>query len=286
MNQSLQLQPIPRYESLDRATFIEAFLKPGKPVIMQNYGAHWPAMQKWTYAYLKAGCGEVDVPLYEEAFAGSDSDYMEAALKLPFKEYLEKIEAGPTKLRMFLFDVFKHMPQLLNDFDYPDMGVSYLKRYPFFFFGGQSAYVDVHYDLDHSHVFLTQFAGQRRIILFGPEYSRHLYQHPFTVSCNIDFRNPDFARYPKLCEAVGYESILEHGDTVFIPSKWWHYIEYLTGGFGLSLRAMPNGLHRKAAGLMSIAKLKLIDARMSKVLGARRWYETKEKMAQKRASGL
>lgn len=286
MLQQLQLQSLPRVDVLDRETFIEHYLKPGKPVIMRSFAAHWPAMQKWTYEYLKTGCGAVEVPLYEEAFAGSGNDYMAAAKKMKFADYLDLIQAEPTHLRMFLFDVFKHMPNLLADFDYPDLGITFLKRFPFFFFGGEGSYVDIHYDLDHSHVFLTQFAGTKQVILYGPHNSKHLYQHLFTVSCNIDFRNPDLERYPKLLDAIGYEGTLEHGDTLFIPSKWWHYVYYTTGGFSLSLRALPNGLHKRAAGLISIGKLKLLDANLSKILGAKRWYDMKEKIAQRRGKHL
>ena len=63
-------------------------------------------------------------------------------------------------------------------------------------------------------------------------------------------------------DLTGFECHLQHGDTLFIPSRWWHYVEYTTDGLSLSLRAMPNSWWARFTGLVSIFKLKVIDARM------------------------
>jgi len=283
---TLQLQSVDRHDNLSREDFIEHYLKPGKPVVMRNFAKDWPALKKWSYDYLKKTCGDVKVPLYAEAFAGSGNDYLSSSNFMRFDEYLDLIQKGPSNLRMFLFNIHQNMPQLCEDFSYPDLNVSYLKKFPFMFFGGKGSHVDIHYDLDHSHVFLTQFEGKKRIILYGPDASTHLYRHPFTVSCNVDFRNPDLTRYPKVLDAKGYECIVEHGDTLFMPSRWWHFVDYTTTGFSLSLRAMPNGMFRRARGLWSIAKLKLMDNNLSKIIGPKKWYEIKEAWARKKAAKL
>ncbi|ONH87824.1 cupin [Thalassospira sp. MCCC 1A02803] len=283
MTSQLSYLSIDRRDDLSREEFIDQYLKPKRPVIMRSFAANWPALEKWSYDYLKQGCGDVEVPLYSEAFANSDNDYLDSTQSMPFGEYLDLIQAGPTPLRMFLFNVFKHMPQLREDFSYPDLGVTFLKNHPFLFVGGQDAYVDIHYDLDHSHVFLTQMTGTKRVILYGSENGRHLYQHPLTVSCNIDFRNPDLERYPKLKDIHGYECILEPGDTIFIPSRWWHFIEYSTAGISLTLRALPETWPARAAGLASIFKLKVIDQYLGKMIGEKKWYQMKEDWAHARA---
>lgn len=283
MPHRLQYRAVDRCPDLSSSAFIEEYLKPGRPVVMRNFARDWPALRKWDYAYLKQGCGDVEVPLYSEAFANSGSDYMQAAQKMPFGDYLDLIAAGPTPLRMFLFNVFKYMPELKNDFSYPDLGVRFATRFPFLFVGGKDAYVDIHYDADYSHVFLTQMVGTKRIVIYGKEHSRKLYRHPFTVSCNIDFRDPDLERYPKLKEIEGFECILEPGDTLFIPSGWWHFIEYETAGISLSLRAIPDGWGQRLAALVSLFKLKAIDHTVGKIVGSGKWYDLKERWAHARA---
>ena len=287
MTQKLyQTQAVPRHDHLSKEDFIQQFIQPKKPVVTKSFAKDWPALDKWSYNFLKKGCGNTEVPLYNEAFAGSGNDYLSSNNNMPFGDYLDTIQAGPTPWRMFLFNIFQHMPNLCGDFDYPDLPVTWLKKFPFVFFGGQGAYVDIHYDLDHSHVFLTQFEGTKKILLFEPQDSTQLYRHPFTVSCNIDFRDPDFNKYPALKNLTAYECTVQKGDTLFIPSKWWHFVDYTTGGFSLSLRALPQGILPKAAGAWSVAKLKLLDNNISKIVGPQKWYDTKEKWAHRRVKKL
>lgn len=35
---------------------------------------------------------------------------------------------------------------------------------------------------------------------------------------------------------AAYDTVLEPGDSVLIPAGWWHYVDYLSGGGGTSLR--------------------------------------------------
>ncbi len=284
-NLTLNLQPVEVCEHIDRKHFQEHYLKPNKPVVMKNFSADWAAKNKWSFDYFKARYPDLMVPVYGEAFADTGKSYTSTDDKMLFGDYLDLIANTPTQLRMFLFNIFKYIPDLCQDFIYPDIVDHYVKKHPFMFFGGATSKVDAHFDLDLSHVFLTQFYGKKKVILFGPEYSTHLYRHPLTVSCNVDLGNPDFNKYPKLLEARGYECEINNGETLFIPSGYWHYIYYVEGGFALSLRART-GLPRLALAGIKMFNLLIVDYNMSRLLGAKRWYAMKEQMAIKRASAL
>ena len=137
----------------------------------------------------------------------------------------------------------------------------------------------MHFDVDLSHVFLTQFAGKKKIILYAPEYSTQLCRHPFTVANNINLGKPDFDRYPQLATVPGIEADLDHGDTIFMPSGYWHYVYYTQGSFSLSLRAQSHLLPKRLEGYYNIFKLVVLDRQLTKIFGAKRWYGIKEKMA-------
>ena len=160
----------------------------------------------------------------------------------------------------------------------------FLNRFPFLFFGGQSSKVGLHYDIDLSHVFLNQFHGRKRVILFAPDQSRHLYQHPFTVASFVDTQKPDFDQYPALRQAKGYECILHPGETLFIPSGFWHSVKYLDGGYSMSLRANESWL-RRSKGLINIASHFVIDRSMNRLFG-QQWRNYKTQIAKRRAEKL
>ena len=112
-----------------------------------------------------------------------------------FDDYLNLIQKEPTDLRLFLFPVFKHKPELLKDFGYPDIVKGYIKI-PFMFFGPPKSIVRMHQDIDMSNVFLTQFHGRKRVYLFAPDQSTLLYRLPFNVHSTVDVDNPDYEAYP------------------------------------------------------------------------------------------
>jgi hypothetical protein len=157
----------------------------------------------------------------------------------------------------------------------------FIKDFPFMFFGGEGSKVALHYDIDLSHVFLNQFHGRKRVVLFGPEQSRNIYHHPFTVASYIDVNNPDYSQFPALKNVTGYETTLQPGETIFMPSGYWHYIEYTDGGYSMSVRANES-YTRRAKGLWNIARHYVVDKGMNRLMGSD-WRKMKESMAKRRA---
>ena len=74
----------------------------------------------------------------------------------------------------------------------------------------------------------------------------------------------DYEAFPAVKYAKGYEVILEHGDTLFMPAGYWHYMEYLDGGFAMSLRALQGSMDGKAKGLWNLFEMRTIDTVMKK----------------------
>ncbi len=55
----------------------------------------------------------------------------------------------------------------------------------------------------------------------------------------------DYERFPALRLAKGYELILDHGETLFMPAGYWHHMEYIDSGFAMSLQGPPTRNQRK-----------------------------------------
>ncbi len=279
----MKIVQIDKRSGLTREEFIENYLKPSKPVVFTDLAKDWPAVQKWTFEWLKENHGDLEVPLVDKHMHDADK-YFQIAKTMKFGDYLDVIQKGPTDLRIFLFDIFKKVPALANDIKFPTIMNGFLKSYKYVFFGGQDAITSLHYDMDCSNVFLTQFQTRKQVILFSPEESKRLYHHPFTVMSKVDPLNPDYERFPALRDAVAHETILQHGETIFIPSLWWHHIRYVDGGFSLALRA-NNSIFTAVRGGLNLVQHTFVDRGMTALMGIK-WQHWKERKAVENAESV
>ena len=130
----------------------------------------------------------------------------------------------------------------------------------------------------------AQFIGKKRVLLFPFTEQYKLYRKPFEVLCLADFSNYNdtnrsklnYENYPAVKLANGFEGVLEHGDTLFMPGGYWHHMEYLESGFAMSLRALHPSLAKKVKGLWNIAAMRNIDTLLKKTM-PQKWYSWKEK---------
>lgn len=103
------------------------------------------------------------------------------------------------------------------------------------FCGVRGGVTHLHYDIGLNHAFFMQLSGTKRVRLFPPSEGSRLYRFPGTAQSPIDLRNPD-AEFKAFKGASCYEHQLQAGEALYIPSRWWHYMEYTTAGSSLSLR--------------------------------------------------
>jgi len=276
----MKLLEIERREGLDRNSF-KPYLENLKPVIFTDLIRKWPATTRWTPEFFKSEYGGLEVPVYSSNYSKPGKTYMVPDKKMKLRDFIQALEQGPTDLRMFLFNIFKHAPELCSDYSKLEIMPGFIDSFPFMFFGGEGSAVALHYDIDLSHVFLNQIHGRKRVVLFAPDQTKNIYRHPYTVASYIDVNNPDYEEFPALKKVTGYECLLYPGETLFIPSAHWHYIEYTDFGYSISLRANES-LARRAKGLYNIATHYLVDKGMNKLMG-KKWREIKSAMAKKRA---
>ena len=108
---SIILSPIDRVDHISREDFVNNYLKPRKPLIIRKATETWPALQKWTFDYLKEVVGDQVVPLYDSSKADPSKPINASAADMMFGDYIDLIQTKPTDLRIFLFDPIKHAPR-------------------------------------------------------------------------------------------------------------------------------------------------------------------------------
>lgn len=283
----MQIKEIDRVSTITPAEFRDNYLIPSRPLIITGMSSEWPAHSKWTWDYFKQIVGDIEVPVYNNTRAGANVKVNGGDGYMKFGEYLDLIRRGPSEWRIFLFNVFKHAPFLKQDFAFPDhLMKGFLKRFPMLFVGGEGSIAHMHYDIDLAHIFHTQFIGRKRVLLLENSQSELIYKMPATVESAASFVNwheqLDTDNFPALKYAKAYTTILEHGDTMFMPSGYWHHMQYMESGYAMSLRAFPSGLGGKLNGLYHIVGLRGFNNLLIR-LAPEWWYQYKRKIAREKA---
>jgi len=280
------LTPIDVVNDINKADFEKQYLNTRKPLIIKNMSKTWPAHDKWTLDYMKTAVGDKMVPLYDSSKADPSKPINAAAAEMKFSDYIDLIKSTPTDLRIFLFDPIKQAPNLLDDYRAPkDLMGGFLDSYPNMFFGGKGSVTFLHYDIDLAHIFHTHFGGRKHVILFENKWKERLYQIPYATYAleDYDVERPDFEKFPALKGVQGVEAFLEHGDTLFMPTGYWHWMKYLDGSFSISLRAWDKSWAVKARSLYNLTVQRKFDDFM-KANFKEKYMNWKEQLAIKRAN--
>ena len=276
----MYLEEIPRVKAITKEEFKSNYFKPQKPVVIEESIIDWPAYSKWNLDYMKRVAGDKEVPLYDDRPVDYKDGFNEPHAKMRMTEYIELLKAEPTRYRIFLWNILKEVPELQNDFSYPDFGLKFMKSLPMLFFGGKDSYTFMHYDIDLANIFHFHFEGKKDCILFPQTENQFLYKVPHSLITHesIDFSNPDFDRWPALQHAKGYRTNLNHGEVLYMPEGYWHYMKYLTAGFSMSLRALAKNPKNLGKAFYNVLVMRHYDNLMRKLKG-QEWIDWKNMKA-------
>lgn len=274
----LVLSAIDKVSTIDSKEFIDSYYKPLHPLIIKDMASTWPALKKWTPEYFKQQHGEKQVKVYNDSFVKAGEHYMSDIKTMPLCEYIEQVLTTTQDLRMFLYNIKSEMPDIINDIIFPEMVKGFSKNFVFMFFGCKDSVTQMHFDIDMSHVFHTALYGKKTITIFPYEQGKNLHRYPFTCRSYVDIHNPDYDRFPGLKQAKGYQTVLEKGETLFIPSGYWHHVVYDEPAYAISLRCSNSTLMGKLHGYYNLFVMQMIDRLMNRVAG-KGWFEWKENKA-------
>ncbi|UMQ41978.1 cupin-like domain-containing protein [Chryseobacterium sp. Y16C] len=281
----MRLSPVQKIENISSGDFLKTYLKPAKPVILKDFvDPESPAFKKWNYDYFKEIAGDHKVNIYGSEIESLDRVASKPIGQSTFSDYLDLITSSSTEHRLFLFNLLSIKPELKNDIQYNDVTKGkILKWLPFMFFGGEGSITRNHVDIDMSHVFITQFQGIKKIWLFPWEQSDLLYKLPYNFHSITNIKEPDYQEFPGLKYIDGYEAVISPGETLYIPSGWWHYIQYETEGYSVSIRALPSSWLEKWRGFKNLVLIRHFDNVMRNLF-KEKWFDFKVRKAIRKAN--
>ncbi len=276
----IQLQEIDRVPRISKEEFVKNYFKKQKPLVVENLTHDWPAYEKWHLDYIKSVAGDKIVPLYDDRPVSYEEGFNEAHAKMKMSEYIDLLESGPTDYRIFLYNLLKEVPELQEDFKWPEIGLRLVKKLPMLFFGGENAKVFMHFDIDYSNILHFNFHGRKQCMLFAPDQTPYMYKIPHALISreDIDFDNPDYDKWPALQYLNGYITHLNHGEMLYMPEGYWHYMKYEKPSISMSLRAFPSKLSNLAKAAYNVLVMRNYDNLMRKLKG-QAWIDKKNERA-------
>ncbi len=148
----MQLQTIEAVDEIEPEHFKNNYYDLKKPLIIKDLAKQWPAYNKWNWEYFKQRVGDVKVGLYNNIKSDAYTPINTADDYKTFGEYIDMISKGPAQWRIFLFNIFNHAPELINDFTWPEhLMKGFVKKFPMLFVGGATSITHMHFDIDLSH---------------------------------------------------------------------------------------------------------------------------------------
>ncbi|XP_063532498.1 bifunctional peptidase and arginyl-hydroxylase JMJD5 [Cydia strobilella] len=228
-------------EILDRPSmehFFENHILAEKPVILDNCISHWPALSKWqdqTYLIKLAGLRTVAIEIGREY---TESDWTQKLMTV--EEFINNHIYNSDGSTGYLaqYQLFDQVPELKNDITEPEYCCFSDSNDPvdiMAWYGPKGTVSPLHHDPKRN--LLAQVVGEKQIFLFSPKDSELLYPHEHELLSNtarVDPRKPDLESYPKYKDAKPYYCILRPGQLLYIPPKWWHFVESLSVSFSVS----------------------------------------------------
>ncbi len=227
-NEPLQIERRKASE-LPYPEFLREYVRKNRPVVIEQAVPQWTALRDWTPEFFASRFGDEQVGVTY-------------GVKMPMSELVEKAAAStPENPGPYLHQliIHHHLPALLpwlspeNIYGYPRRFCSPLmpKRcrrpdgYLKLLMGGAGGkFPFMHYDSDNANALITEIYGDKSLVLFAPGDTRFLYpqEHDINVSQIEDLAHPDLDQFPLFRRATPYITVLQPGETIYIPSKWWH----------------------------------------------------------------
>jgi len=276
----LKLSPIEKVSLIDQKNFSDSYFTPLRPLVIKDLAKTWPASKKWTPDFFKEQYGNKQVKVYDESFVAAGKHYMSKLKTISLREYIDTIMTSSQNLRMFLYNIKSEIPELVDDINFPTLVNGLSKNFVFMFFGCKGSVTQMHFDIDMSHVLHTSILGKKTVYLFPYEQGNNLHRYPFTCRSYVDVECPDFEQYPGLKDAQGYKVELEPGETLYIPSGYWHHFVYDEPGYAVSLRCSNQTLMGRLHGYYNLFIMSPID-RVMNILSPQGWFDWKEQQALK-----
>ncbi len=249
---------IERRANISYQDFVKEYESCNKPVIITDALRRWKAVGKWTPEFFKREFGNRNLAIDKVAWGKYNGDSgREVTMGSFVDRVLESTEEKPAPYlrNQNLLDLFPSLMQdiePMSEYCFPNwLPEPYLAKnlqrafrehseVQFYFGGKGGSFPYLHFDVLATHAFLMEIYGRKQFILFSPDQEKYLYRNLKNYSHVENVENPDLQKFPLFAKAEPTVFVLEPGELLFVPSRWWHTTKMLTACISVSLNVVNN----------------------------------------------
>lgn len=153
-----------------------------------------------------------------------------------FGDYVDQLERGDRPDAYLIAPGDAWLPELNDDVRPPEYCRDAAWRNSRFWLSASQTSTPLHRDVAENIFF--QLSGRKRFYLYSPAATPWLYSHRFRSALPnygaFDPEYPDYERFPLSRAVEPLEVILEPGDALYLPSRWWHQVRSLDVSMSLN----------------------------------------------------
>ena len=233
--QPQSVDTIDTVDTITRDEFYAKFVSPRKPVVIRKLTEQWRALQ-WTNEYLKL-CDRGALLAVKKGDVSKGfrdmvrlTDYISMVERFEARRNGERVGPPPYLHDVPFFYLFPHLTpdiepfplQLLPKWYWPNW-----HNYIQFFMGPTGSLTPLHFDTLYTNNLFFQIVGRKRFILIPADQQRYCYMDGWRWA-RYDPDAVDFEKYPLAKAITPVETILEPGQTLYIPPGTLHQVHGLS----------------------------------------------------------
>jgi lysine-specific demethylase 8 len=248
------MREIRRTAMPSREDFLRDYVYEREPVVITDLFAGQEISEITTVEDALRAWGDVNLVVQEEYTSAESQASPPEPSVMTLREYVEFARTNP-ETRLCCTE-YETPARVLASFELPEIcrvthpGDEILglpKKYGDFdlvtaiFLANAGNVGHLHFDGDQRDVILHQVYGRKRVVLFPPAAAKDLrtldgpYSRPSLAGVYLE----DMGLEEKLDwveRAGGYHTVLEPGETIYIPMLMWHHLEYMDDAMSFNYR--------------------------------------------------
>jgi len=229
------------------SAFKDKYLSMSRPVVVRKLASSWKAIDKWrNLQTLVYEHGHRLVPIEIGSMLGGTMQETLCSFREFVASYLvpnwtartiwslsDATDPSPSVCYLAQHPLLSQIPRLWDDVDAaPALCGPGGPNHVCVWIGTGGTRTPLHYD-SYDNLFV-QLVGAKLVRLYDPKESSKLYLNKSSAyglqgnMSSVDCESEDWERHPLAKTAEYSEVVLFPGDSLFIPSKTWHYVRSLT----------------------------------------------------------